>query len=152
MQRPSSRRRKSAPKEPPSHHEMSQLSSSAPTQRRSSSASASKSRSLHRPWMITSCSLLVCVFITVAYYFQRRRGVDLQLPPHRFSSPHTHHVGGNRTSIFHDPDQSRPRIELHPEDHSRRDPVTQHLDWLVTSDSLRPDGVLKRVYLINGKQ
>ena len=27
---------------------------------------------------------------------------------------------------------------------------TQHLDWQATADNLRPDGVLKRVYLING--
>ncbi|OJJ34829.1 hypothetical protein ASPWEDRAFT_51086 [Aspergillus wentii DTO 134E9] len=57
---------------------------------------------------------------------------------------------GKTVSIPHDPDALRPRIELHPEDHIYREPSTQHLDWLVTSDYLRPDGVLKRVYLING--
>jgi hypothetical protein len=46
---------------------------------------------------------------------------------------------------------TRPRIELHPEKHVYRAPVTQHLDWQITADHRRPDGVLKRVYLINGK-
>jgi hypothetical protein len=45
---------------------------------------------------------------------------------------------------------NRPRIELHPEDHVYRPPVTHHLDWRITSDQRRPDGVLKQIYLING--
>ncbi|OOQ87755.1 laccase [Penicillium brasilianum] len=44
---------------------------------------------------------------------------------------------------------NRPRIELHPEDHMYRPPVTHHLDWRITSGQRRPDGVLKRIYLIN---
>lgn len=43
----------------------------------------------------------------------------------------------------------RPRFELRPEDHVYRLPVIQHLDWRVTADYRRPDGVLKQVYLIN---
>jgi hypothetical protein len=45
---------------------------------------------------------------------------------------------------------NRPRIELRPEDHVYRPPVTQHLDWRITSGQRRPDGVLKEIYLING--
>jgi hypothetical protein len=41
-------------------------------------------------------------------------------------------------------------IELHPEDHIYREATTRHLEWVVTSMYLRPDGVLKRVYCING--
>ncbi|KAF4231885.1 hypothetical protein CNMCM8980_001414 [Aspergillus fumigatiaffinis] len=41
-------------------------------------------------------------------------------------------------------------IKLHPVAHIYREPTTQHLEWVVTSDYLRPDGVLKRVYCING--
>ncbi|KAE8421217.1 multicopper oxidase-domain-containing protein [Aspergillus pseudocaelatus] len=40
-------------------------------------------------------------------------------------------------------------MELRPEDHVSRPPVTQHLDWHITSGLRRPDGVLKQVYLIN---
>jgi hypothetical protein len=42
-------------------------------------------------------------------------------------------------------------IELHPEDHIYREATTRHLEWVVTSMYLRPDGVLKRVYCINGE-
>ncbi|KAJ5596865.1 multicopper oxidase-domain-containing protein [Penicillium hetheringtonii] len=45
----------------------------------------------------------------------------------------------------------RPRIELHPEDHVYRPPVTHHLDWRVTTGNRNPDGVLKQVFLINGE-
>ena len=52
--------------------------------------------------------------------------------------------------MSHSPDAFRPRIELHPEDHIYRDPVTQHLEWVITSDNSRPDGVVKQVFQING--
>ncbi|RDK43415.1 laccase [Aspergillus phoenicis ATCC 13157] len=52
--------------------------------------------------------------------------------------------------ITHDPDTSRPLIELQPENHVYRDPATQHFDWVVTANHRRPDGVLKRIYLVNG--
>jgi hypothetical protein len=52
----------------------------------------------------------------------------------------------------HDPDPLHPMIELHPDDHVYRGPSTLPLNWSVTTGYLRPDGVLKRVYLINGGQ
>jgi len=39
---------------------------------------------------------------------------------------------------------------LHPDDHVYRAATTQTLDWRVTTGQRRPDGVQKRVYLING--
>lgn len=45
---------------------------------------------------------------------------------------------------------ARPRIELHPEEHAFRPPRTRHVDLRITSDHLRPDGVLKQIYLVNG--
>ncbi|OOF95289.1 multicopper oxidase [Aspergillus carbonarius ITEM 5010] len=53
-------------------------------------------------------------------------------------------------STTHNPDIARPIIELHPENHVYRNPVAQHFNWEVTADYVRPDGVLKRVYLVNG--
>lgn len=44
----------------------------------------------------------------------------------------------------------RPMITLHPEDHVHRQSTTQYLDWHITTDVRRPDGVLKQIYLING--
>ncbi|EER24346.1 Multicopper oxidase family protein [Coccidioides posadasii C735 delta SOWgp] len=42
------------------------------------------------------------------------------------------------------------RFELHPERHIYRAPATLSLHWTVTSDYRRPDGVKKRLYLVNG--
>lgn len=39
---------------------------------------------------------------------------------------------------------------LRPEDHIYRGAVTQTLNWSITAGQRRPDGVDKRVYLING--
>ena len=89
-------------------------------------------------------SLVVCVLIILAYFHQSNTPDPLQsLFPFQWTQ-------GNKNSTAHDPDSVRPRIELHPEDHVCRDPLTQRLDWRVTSGNLRPDGVLKRVYLVNG--
>lgn len=40
---------------------------------------------------------------------------------------------------------------LHPERHRFRDPTSIHLKWNVTLEPRAPDGVMKPVYLINGK-
>ncbi|RMJ22435.1 Multicopper oxidase [Aspergillus sp. HF37] len=86
--------------------------------------------------------LIVCLLIILAYLRQSNTSGPLQsLAPYRIRP-------GRPT--WHDSDSLRPRIQLHPEDHVYRQPSTQHLDWRVTSDFLRPDGVLKRVYLVNG--
>lgn len=89
-------------------------------------------------------SLVVCVLVILAYLHQRNTPDPLQS---LFPFPRVH---GKNHSILHGSDTVRPRIELHPEDHAYREPSTQYLDWKVTSDYLRPDGVLKRVYLVNG--
>ena len=83
------------------------------------------------------CSLLVLVFL----YQSKSKPFELPQPhpPSQLASPRVH-----------DPDAFRPMIELHPEDHAHRDPIAQYFEWNVTSEYLRPDGVLKRVYLING--
>lgn len=47
--------------------------------------------------------------------------------------------------------QHAPRsFKLHPEEHAFRDATTHTINWRVTAGKRRPDGVLKRVYLING--
>lgn len=40
--------------------------------------------------------------------------------------------------------------QLRPENHIYREPVTQTLNWNITAGQRRPDGVDKRVYLVNG--
>ncbi len=40
---------------------------------------------------------------------------------------------------------------LHPEEHIHRQPHTIRLNWNVTKETRRPDGVLRDIYLINGR-
>ncbi|CAG7918927.1 unnamed protein product [Penicillium olsonii] len=90
---------------------------------------------LGRPCCLAGCSLITCILIALAYFLQLTPS-----PPTALVVPE--HDQKDELAI-------RPRIELHPEDHIHRAPVTQYLDWRVASAHRRPDGVLKRVCLIN---
>ncbi|KAJ5774945.1 hypothetical protein N7457_009841 [Penicillium paradoxum] len=94
----------------------------------------------HRPWPILSCVLVASFLIGLSYLLQ---STLISLVPLILPGRHHQHPQPD------DPTAIRPRIELHPEDHIYRAPATQYLDWSVTSSHRRPDGVLKRVYLIN---
>ena len=99
------------------------------------------------PCSIVICPLILCI-LTALFFLQQFATPDsLHFV---LASPKTHH-GETLHSQVHNPDLARPSIELHPEDHVYRGPVTQHLDWVITDGYLRPDGVLKQVYLVNGK-
>ncbi|KAJ9492202.1 hypothetical protein VN97_g1042 [Penicillium thymicola] len=92
-----------------------------------------------RPWPIVGCSLATCLLIGLVYFLQS----SIFLVP--LILPGRHHQNIQE----HEAITARPRIELHPEDHVYRPAATQYLNWRVTPDFRRPDGVLKRVYLIN---
>lgn len=113
---------------------------------RTNSISCLSKRLTHRRlWLI--CSLSVCLLIVLsAYYFGQRSDVD---PFNARIHNGALHLASPSQS--QSPDTSRPRIELHPEKHAYRKPLTQHQEWRVTSDNLRPDGVQKRVLLVNGE-
>ncbi|SCN87296.1 probable multicopper oxidase [Fusarium fujikuroi] len=40
---------------------------------------------------------------------------------------------------------------LHPEDHATRPPTTQYFNWTIAAGTRSPDGVEKRVYLVNNE-
>lgn len=40
---------------------------------------------------------------------------------------------------------------LHPQSHASRPPTTQSFNWTITAGTRSPDGVEKRVYLVNSK-
>jgi hypothetical protein len=42
-------------------------------------------------------------------------------------------------------------IFLHPEDHLSREPDVLHFSWKITKAIVAPDGVEKKVFLIDGK-
>ncbi|CAI7589723.1 unnamed protein product [Penicillium crustosum] len=95
-----------------------------------------------RPWPIVGCSLAACLLIGLMYFLQS----SIFLVPLILPGRHHQNIQEHEAITV----TARPRIELHPEDHVYRPAATQYLDWRVTSDFRRPDGVLKRVYLING--
>lgn len=90
--------------------------------------------------------LAACVLISLAYLQQPSTpNAWVSLPGLSQTHPKDSH------SRLRDPDALRPMLKLHSEDHIYRKPTTRHLEWAVTSNFLRPDGVLKRVYCINGE-
>lgn len=99
----------------------------------------------HRPYLVLGPSLAVCLLILLAYLRQSNETGYLQ----SMIFPTDRH-GETKQSLSYNPDVNRPRIELHPAEHMSRGPRTQQFHWLVELDNLRPDGVMKEVYLING--
>lgn len=94
-----------------------------------------------RPSGLT-CSLLLVAIITVLSYasiFQR------QTVPFSALHPFTKNAAGISASSL------MLGIELHPEDHVSRGPVEIVHHWNITSGFRSPDGVRKRVYLVNGE-
>ncbi|KAE8373585.1 laccase [Aspergillus bertholletiae] len=91
------------------------------------------------------CPLILCI-LTALLFLQQFAALD---PLRSVLSPKIHSGETLQSPVHNGPDLARPSIELHPEDHVSREPVTQRLDWVVGSGRLRPDGVLKQVYLIN---
>lgn len=83
--------------------------------------------------------MILCLVIILAYIVQPN--VQFQF---WIVNSHQRDNGLEKTS-------TRPRIELHPEEHAFRPPRTQHLDLRIKLGSLRPDGVLKQIYLVNGR-
>ncbi|KAJ5725242.1 multicopper oxidase-domain-containing protein [Penicillium malachiteum] len=106
-----------------------------PYTRESPSSIPRKSQPSSRTWL--PWSLVGVILIALAYTCIQRP--DLYSWESRPAPIESHrHIGA-----------TRPGIALHPEEHISRPPITQYLDWHVTSGLLRPDGVLKDVYLIN---
>ncbi|KAI2791087.1 hypothetical protein POX_c03942 [Penicillium oxalicum] len=91
-----------------------------------------------RSWFLVG-AFIVCLWVMVVYVF----GIGFNLRWSNLVTPPQTHAAQDQSET------NRPRIELHPEDHVYRAPVTRHLDWRISKGHRRPDGVLKLVYLIN---
>lgn len=97
---------------------------------------ASKSNHL---WPILYSSLAVCFIIFFVYIGSSRHGPFR--PPLAFPDTKKHQVSGASISSA---------LHLHPEEHIFRETIVHSFDWHVSSGYRRPDGVKKRVFLING--
>ncbi|KAL2006773.1 hypothetical protein VTN00DRAFT_9441 [Thermoascus crustaceus] len=135
MERQSSRRRKPAPVEEQQPEAVAdQPSVRGPEQ------PAMQNAVQNQPLAVLFSSLVVCLLIAfVSIGSDDGRSLAL-LSPGRHGSGHVKSHGLNLSPSI---------LQLHPEDHVFREPVIQHLDWRITSGDRRPDGVKKRVYLIN---
>jgi hypothetical protein len=96
-----------------------------------------------KSYVILLCPLISCLFVLLVFWRQ------YSTPLKSIGPVNTSH--GHHQTDLHTPEIALPGIELHSEEHSYRDAKTLHLDWTLSSGDLRPDGVLKRVHLINGK-
>ncbi|KAF5987570.1 putative multicopper oxidase [Fusarium bulbicola] len=56
---------------------------------------------------------------------------------------------GSLSNRFSDDATGHLGYRLHPQDHARRPPTTLTLNWTITTGTRSPDGVEKRVYLVN---
>lgn len=67
---------------------------------------------------------------------------------HSWATTDAYHADSNLCPLGTESDD---RFALHPEQHIYREPRTIRQRWSITRQLQRPDGVLKRVYLINGQ-
>lgn len=85
-----------------------------------------------------SCAfLLATLLLAFILITQAQRGQSL--------NPFAHWYQSAKVKNQH----ATPDFKLHPEEHAFRDATTQTFDWRITTGLRRPDGVLKRVYLVN---
>ncbi|KAF2482895.1 putative laccase [Neohortaea acidophila] len=84
--------------------------------------------------IIATCFLILCIAGVLVTLLQWTTADHLVFSFGKTSTPSTDNIHPSR---------------LHPQDHISRRATTIRQKWKVTSGDLRPDGVLKRVYLIN---
>ena len=104
---------------------------------------------LWRPW-IGLCVMAAFWLFTTLVFSSRSDPLTLFLYSARIHPPENKTHGSARTNFSSGLAEPRPRIELHPEEHVHRGALVRLFEWTVTSGLQRPDGVLKRVFLING--
>ena len=90
------------------------------------------------PSKLTLAWTLICALLSISILLFYLRGAWIPY----FSRPNTA-LRVNKT------ESEGSSFRLHPADHVYREPATIRQTWEITSGPLRPDGVLKRVYLIN---
>lgn len=99
--------------------------------------------------MLTGVSLTVFTFTGLTLFFVivfKHLDVGFLTNARRLAAT-SHGTDGNLSHYGELEDDS---FALHPEQHVFRAPQTIRLDWNITREARRPDGVLKDVYLING--
>lgn len=99
-----------------------------------------------QPHRLVTWSLIACWVLALGYLLRPDLSLRMWIAP-REPVVQVQNQGYGRSNDA----EMRPRIELNPEDHAYRQPVTHYLDWRVTTGLRRPDGLLKQVHLINSE-
>jgi hypothetical protein len=132
MERTSSRRRK------PPRVEMEEPRDKPVVKTPENKTTSVQRRSKSNNFWTTLCSsLAACLVILLVYIGSSGNG---PFQPLTFPSKKYEAANNSISSV----------LQLHPEDHIFREPRVQSLNWHITSGHRRPDGVKKRVFLING--
>ncbi|RHZ58286.1 hypothetical protein CDV55_106464 [Aspergillus turcosus] len=123
----------------------------------------------HGRWLFLVCSAgllaTVCgLYIRSAYLYYHHytpvvaaggASLDLRPVPDANKDTAIGHTGDHSAWNLTAPDvedgEDNESTLLHPERHVFRDPTTIHMTWNVTLEPRAPDGVMKLVYLINGR-
>lgn len=111
-------------------------------------------KSVKNPLIVAICvlPLLATVVLFIRLYYEKNNDDNVSRVSANLQAATV--AAGSSSSSFILSDQYenvRDIGELHPEDHVYRETVTYTLDWSITAAYQRPDGVKKRIYLINGK-
>jgi hypothetical protein len=106
-------------------------------------------------YVSSKISIILCVLPLLAivalfvrfYYFYH---LDVYNSSHFLSSLHSHGLISSSSTDLDIDNRIYENGKLHPDDYIYREATTQRLNWSITSGYRRPDGVKKKVYLING--
>jgi len=127
----------------PSSHQIKLNLGDQPKPNRTKFRERKTSAKTNKSYIILLCPVVAGLFVLLVFWRQ------YSTPIRAITSVGIHNADHEDNLLA--PGTTTPAIKLHPEDHVYREPKTQHLDWTLSSRSIRPDGVLKRVHLINGK-
>ncbi|KAG9857101.1 hypothetical protein KCU98_g1186, partial [Aureobasidium melanogenum] len=106
---------------------------------------------------VRHCMQVICILLVLSVVFvllDAKFRWDLEISKSLQTSSITHDASyGDAISRPSSPlsTATRLNIQLHPEDHAKREPSTLMYKWQITSAVQSPDGVEKLVYLINGQ-
>lgn len=103
-----------------------------------------------KPRQLSLCGGLILLLATATLYVvvAVRYSQAVPLPFSKIVGQHGSTSTSNQPTTVGDADHDV--FALHPELHISRAPHTLKLDWSVTRQQHRPDGVLRDVYFING--
>lgn len=146
MQRRPSKRQQHAPKSPGPKTQPIEIRQKIETEDKTQKPKFI-SYTLSKVFLVAVCILpfLATLVLFVRFYYESNHDGNVS---HLSESLHGHESISSSDLDFDN--RIYENGQLRPEDHIYREAVTQILNWSITAGHRRPDGVDKRVYLVNG--